>query len=111
MAADQYDLQRRGLILVALEPTYPTRVPLGRLVALLVSEYPDGVSVASGQPRTGARTSDLERDLAYLAGKGLIERHEETIAGKLAVAYGLTPAGLDVEQGVVAVPGVLIGLL
>ncbi len=93
--ADQVALARRGVVLLTVHAQFP--YPLTRaLLERAVGPFYTGVE------------KDLPRDLAYLEGKGLLESESAQLGHASVTSYTCTPAGIDVVEGTVAEPGIVI---
>ncbi len=94
MSIDQEQIRlRRGLVLLALEANFPnalTRDALTRAVPV----FTDG--------------RDLDRDGAYLQGKGYIDHTSSDIGGRTYHSYRILPAGVDLVEASTTDPGVRI---
>lgn len=86
---------RRGFILHALHANYPH--PLAR---------PSLERTVSPFYQNDARA--LERDLAYLEEKKLIERKGAEIGNRVVHSFAIEPAGIDIVEGSTADPGIEI---
>lgn len=87
---------RRGLVLLTLHAQYPH--PLV-----------DAAFTRATMPFYVADERERARDLAYLEERKFISIETTGLAGTVYRTYKLTAAGVDVAEGVVQDPGVVIG--
>mgnify|MGYP001583543782 CR=1 FL=1 len=95
-AVDQLILLRRGMILASLAAA------MGAPTAAAMVELSLRPFFMNEDPRT------FDRDVAYLAGKGLVSQTGHRVGSNSIPMLSLTPAGQDVVDGTAVVVGVRV---
>lgn len=89
---------RRGMVLHALHVQYPLSLAQAALERQIAPHY-----------MFDRLAKESTRDLAYLREKGLIAREEQKIGEAVIVTWRITPAGIDLVEGVATDPAIDVG--
>jgi hypothetical protein len=93
MSADRLVPLRRGLLLLSVHHGYPHSVAEALLRQAVGAVY-------------AGELPALDRDLAYMCDRGFFLRHVDHVGRSAVTSFRLSPAGVDLAEGVTADPAI-----